>query len=267
MVADLVDRIAGQALRELAALLLQQQVHQALRPRLALLRVALAHQHLDEVGGLRVAAPALAPGDHPLVAVQHGAGGDAGEVGAGVGLRQRDRADPLTARAAGEQLVPPLVVGDRRPQALRAGQDAGRRHPGAGQLLADHAVLEDAEPQAAVLGRHGDAEVAELGQPVQQGRRDLALLRVELVGDRQHLVHREPAGLLLQLLPLRGVPRGQQHRAARGCQVSFSVDVIVGGLSSARADDHVHLDGWACPPHAVVIRPGEQRHALDIPRS
>ena len=213
MVADLVDRIAGQPLGELAALLLQQQVHQALRPGLALLRVALAHQHLDEVGGLRVAAPALAAGDHPLVAVQDGAGRDAGQVGAGVGLGQRDRADPLAAGAAGRAARSRRSSsGDRRPQALGAGQDAGRRHPGAGQLLADHAVLEDAEAQAAVLGRHGDAEVAELGQPGQQRRRDLALLRVELVGDRQHLVHREPAGLLLQLLPLGRVPRGQQLR-------------------------------------------------------
>ena len=152
----------------------------------------------------------------------------------------------------------PVGVGHRRPQALGAGQDAGRRHPGAGQLLADHAVLEDAEPEAALLGGHGDAEVAELGQPGQQGRRDLALLRVELVGDRQHLVHREPAGLQLQLLALGRVPRGQQHRAARAARSRLSsLDVIVGRLLRGRRMIHVHLGGCTVPPHAAVIRAGE----------
>jgi hypothetical protein len=150
-----------------------------------------------------------------LVPVQHGAGGDAGQVGAGVGLGQRDGADPVAVGAAGQQFVPAVGVGHCRPQALRAGEDAGRRHPRPGELLADHAVLEDAEPEAALLGRHGDTEVAELGQPGEQGRRDLALLRVELVGDRQHLVHREAAGLQLQFLTLRGVPRGQQRGRLR----------------------------------------------------
>ena len=172
MVADLVDRVPGQPLGEPAPLLLQQQVDQPGGAGLALAGVALAHEHLDEVGRLGVAAPALVPGHDPLVALEDGAGRDAGEVGPGVGLGQRDRADPLAAGAAPLQLVAPVGVGHRRPEALGAGQDAGRRHPGAGQLLADHAVLEDAEAQAALLRRHGDAEVAQLGQPGQQRRRD-----------------------------------------------------------------------------------------------
>ncbi len=158
VVADLVDRGAGEAGRGGAALLLLRQVHQARRPGLPRSGVALADEHLDEVGGPGVAAPALVAGDHPLVAVEDRAGGHPGEVGAGVGLGQGDGADPLAPGAAAQQLRAPGGVGHRRPQALRAGQDAGAAHPGAGQLLGDRAVLEDAEAHPAVLRGHGDPE-------------------------------------------------------------------------------------------------------------
>ena len=49
-------------------------------------------------------------------------------------------------------------------------------------------------PEAAVLLRDHDPEEAELGHLVPQRHRDLAALRVELVGDGQHLLHRELAG-------------------------------------------------------------------------
>jgi hypothetical protein len=43
-----------------------------------------------------------------------------------------------------------------------------------------------------------------------------------------------------------------------GSQISvsaaLSVDVIVGRSPLRAADDHVHLGGWTCPPHAVLTR-------------
>ena len=214
MVADLVDRIAGQPLGELAALLLQQQVHQALRPRfpscgshrtstwMKSAAFALPHQRLRPVtthsspsSTARVETPARS------------------EPASGSG--QRDRADPLAAGAAAEQLVAAVPSSGRRPQALRAGQDAGRRHPGPGQLLADHAVLEDAEAQPARVGRHGDAEVAELGQPLQQAtpgsRPSAGRARSRPAAPRPS----RTGGPAPAAPPLGRVPRGQQVRRLR----------------------------------------------------
>ena len=61
-----------------------------------------------------------------------------------------------------------------------------------------------------MLAVDGDAEVAELGHPVQQRVGDQALLRIEFVGERQHLVTGERACLRHQLLALRRVPRRGQ---------------------------------------------------------
>src|SRR5262249_29212869 len=61
------------------------------------------------------------------------------------------------------------------------------------QLLGHEHVLEDAEAEAAVLLRDEDAEVPELGELVAKRHRNLALHWVELVGDGQHLPHRELA--------------------------------------------------------------------------
>src|SRR3954470_6381684 len=47
---------------------------------------------------------------------------------------------------------------------------------------------------------------------------------------------------------------GGSSTGGSGCQVSVSLDVIVGYLHSAQADDHVHLGGCRFPPHAVVTR-------------
>ena len=133
---------------------------------------------------------------------------------------------PRALRA--EQLVPAVGVGHRRPQALGAGQDAGRRHPGAGQLLADHAVLEDAEPEAAVLGGHGDAEVAELRQPATAGtpgsRPSAGRARWRPAAPRPS----RTGGPAPAAPPAPGVCHGGSSTGGSGCQVSFSLDVIVG---------------------------------------
>jgi hypothetical protein len=80
------------------------------------------------------------------------------------------------------------------PAALGTRDDGCHRHPAAGELLADQAVLEDAQAQAAVLFGNGDAEVAHVGHLLAQFHRDDAVGAIELVGDRQHFLHREGTG-------------------------------------------------------------------------
>ena len=81
---------------------------------------------LGPVGGRR---PHLLAGDHPLVAVAHGAGGDGGQVGAGLGL--------------GEQLAPHLVAPEHRreePPLLLLGAVGEQRGPDHADGDGEHAV-------------------------------------------------------------------------------------------------------------------------------
>src|SRR5204862_1764857 len=66
VVADLVDGLAGQSLREGVALLLDDDGGQAARPWLVRRRVGGAAQQLDEVGCLGEPDPPLLAGDHVL---------------------------------------------------------------------------------------------------------------------------------------------------------------------------------------------------------
>ena len=77
--------------------------------------------------------------------------------------------------------------------AAGARDDAGDAHPAAREFLRDQAVLEHAEPEAAVLFRRANAEIAEFAHLAAQVHRNLALHRVEFVGHRQHFLHRELA--------------------------------------------------------------------------
>ena len=216
MVADLVDRRAGEPVGEVAALLLDEQRLQTGRARLVVLGVARAHEHLDEVGGLGVAAPALVPGDHPLVAVAYRAGLHAGEVGAGVGLGQRDRADPVPrADAASSSALRASSASPVPRPCARAMMLATLIHARASSS-ATMQYSKAPRPRPPCSRGIGDAEVAELGHPRQQRLAGSALLRVELVRDRQHLVARERARLLHAGFALRRCATAAAARAAPG---------------------------------------------------
>ena len=121
------------------------------------------------------------------------------------GLRHGEGAEELALGHA-RQITAALLLAHhvRADQEIAARDQRGDAHPAARQLLGHQAVLEAAEPEAAVLLRDQDAEIAQLGHLVPQVHRDVALLGVELVGDGQHLVEGEFARLLLDHAALFG---------------------------------------------------------------
>ena len=161
-------------------------------------RVLCAAEHRDVVRAVGEGAPHLVAVDHPVVAVPARAAADVRKVGAGFRLGEGDRAEELAADDARHVLRPLLGVpaGAARPR-----DDARDAHPAAGQLLGDEAVLEDAETEAAVLLGDADREVAEVGH-LRAERGDVALHLVQLVRDREDLLHRELARRLLDHQPL-----------------------------------------------------------------
>ena len=250
VIADLVDHPAGHPGREAVALLEHQERLQAGGARFPRLRVAGPGQDLDEVGPLGEARPALGAGQSPPVAVAHRPGLHAGEVGAGIGFRQGDRADPLPPRRAPEQLRPAIRVEGLGAEALAAGQDAAHGQPGPGQFLRDQAVLEHAEAEAAVLRRDRDAEPAFLGHGVDERARHLGLVAVELVGERQHRVAGEGAGLGLQRRPSLGPPGRGEFRRPRRDQV---LPILGSGhRSPLRCDAVRQLSSGPCGKHALT---------------
>ena len=153
----------------------------------------------QEVGLVGVGAPVLGTGDLPVVAHAHGAAGDVGNIRAGIRLGQRIGAEKLALRHARQQLGLALRRQrvHRAQQAVAARDQAGDAHPAAREFLGDQAVLEGAQPEAAEFFGDQDAEVAEFGHFLDQFARDRALVRVQLVGQRQHPLHREFARRLL----------------------------------------------------------------------
>ena len=116
------------------------------------------------VGGHRPAGPHLLAGDHPPVAVAHGPGAQAGEVGAGVGLGEELAPDVVAPAHGGQE---PLLLGGRAVGHQRgADHEDGHVEEAGGDgvarlLLADDAGLVGREPAAAELvGPGGDAPAA-----------------------------------------------------------------------------------------------------------
>src|SRR5439155_1222196 len=108
----------------------------------------------------------------------------------------------------------PLLLAEARADAVAARDDARDAHPRARELLGDEHVLEEPEPEAAVLPRDEDPEVAELRHLVAELHRHLALRRVEPVRDRQDLLHGERARRLDDRLALVAEVRlGDRARA------------------------------------------------------
>src|SRR5262249_45969187 len=208
-VPDLVDRLGAEPIRELAALLLDEERHEAASLRLSGLGIPLPAEEQDEVRVERIAAPALLAADDVVVARPLGAALDVGQVGARTRLGKRRRADPRAARAPAQELGPTLRVAHLRAHAVAPRDDARDAHPGPGQLLRDERVLEDAEAEAAVLAVDEDAEVAQLAETSEETVGNVGALAIELVGDGQHLLKCEPARPGLQLEPFRGeIPTG-----------------------------------------------------------
>ncbi len=202
-VADLANRRSRDPGRKAAALFLNQELADTDVAALGIGRRRGAREQHDVVGAVGERAPGLGAVDHPFVALARGLARDTGEVGAGVGLGKRKRPEPF---AAGDfrKIAALVLFGNPAPQRVAARDDAGDAHPGPRQLLGHQRVFERAEPQAAVLFGNQDAEVAQLGHLVAQRHRDVALLGVELVGDRQDLLDREVARHLLYELALFG---------------------------------------------------------------
>ena len=91
MLAELVQRLPAR--ESLEALGLDHQQRIALRAGLEI----RAYDEADEVGVQAVRDERLGAVDDVVVAVAHGGGGDAAQIGAGAGLGHRDRADELAA--------------------------------------------------------------------------------------------------------------------------------------------------------------------------
>ena len=193
MVADLVDHDGGDARGEGVAFLFDDDRREARRAALAGLRVGGADEQAHPVGGFGVAGPALLAGDHPFVAIEHGASLDVGEIGASGGFGEAGGADPFAAGAHFEELAAAIAGRVLGAAALGAGDDAGDAHPGAGEFFGDHAVFEDAKTQAAELFGYLDTEVALLTHAFEEPAGNLGLLGVKFVREREGFFHSEAA--------------------------------------------------------------------------
>ncbi len=105
--------------------------------------VARAREQAEPVGLRAVGDPHLAAVDDPVVAVAHGAGADAGDVAAGVGLGHRDGADHLAAERRLEVGLLQLVAAEAGERGRGHGDLHGDRHRHAGavgatELLGEH---------------------------------------------------------------------------------------------------------------------------------
>ena len=182
---------------------------------------------LDAVGDVE-----LRPVDHPLVAVADRAGLQAGDVGAGVGLGHRDRADHLAPDRRDEVALLQLLGAEAVQRRGRHVGLHGDRHAHAGgvaapDLLGEHHREQVVRAPAAVRGvvlEAQEAEVAELREqlvrrhppvalPPVDVRVDLPLderphrlaERLVLLGERDHL--RPPSGRAAA-----GQPSGSSRR-------------------------------------------------------
>src|SRR5262249_35571848 len=100
-VPDLVDRLGAEPIRELAALLLDEERHEAARLRLPGLGIPFPAEEEDEVRVERIATPALLAADDVLVTLALGAALNVGQIGARTSFREGRRADPRAARPGG----------------------------------------------------------------------------------------------------------------------------------------------------------------------
>src|SRR5690606_10050769 len=182
------------------------------------------------------------------------AAGKVGHVRTSVRLGERVCAEVLAARHLREQ-PPPLFFGEPSPHAVAPGQQAGHAQPRPGELFRHQAVLEHPETETPQFLGDEDAEEAHVSHLLPQAVRDHALLRVELVGQREHLVHGEFPGELLDPQSLLGQVAG--HRSTRPL---WSVSHRFSQVTSARGErtflrqlgNHpFHAQSRACSLHGM----------------
>ena len=187
---------------EALALLDQQQAHAAVaRPRL---RVGL-DQHRDDVALDAVADPGLGAVDPVAVAVAAGGGPDRLQVGAAVGLGERD---PAAQLPGGETRKEAGLLGFAAEALHRRGHDEvrvenpGYRHPHRGHPLDDLRVGGGGQAEAAVLLADGGAEEPELAHLLDDlGRPGVGRFEIVHVGPDlalEEAIHRvEDEGLVV----------------------------------------------------------------------
>ncbi len=168
-------------------------------------RVGLA-EHDEEVADRAVRDPHLVAVDHPLVAVLLGGGGDAGDVGAGVGLGDGRPHDGVAGGDGFEEALF-LVLRAERHDGFGAEAGAGDTEADAGvggeQFLDDDGGLHRRVAGAAVLQGDAGAEQAGVGGLVHDLVGELLGL-VVLAGDRFDLVLGEALHLVADGLLLVG---------------------------------------------------------------
>ena len=118
----------------------------------------------QQVGHRRVGHPGLGPAQHPAVAAPLGPRRDVGDVGAGVGLGQRERRDQVAAQrrhqVALAQRLGAVLVDEVRPHQRLHGGRRRQRQRAPRQLLGEQAVRHHVGVGAAVLLGVAQPEVA-----------------------------------------------------------------------------------------------------------
>ena len=182
-------------------------------------RVAVGDEHLAAV-------------DAPHVAVADGPGADRGDVGAGVGLGDRDRAD-LLARDRRHQPPFALVVGAevgegrRGHVGLHRDRHRDRARAAPGELLDEHEAGGQVAVAPAEARRVVEAEEAELSATAEQRVGEVAG-PLPLVDVRAHLGVDEAAHRGPQLLVLGGEDRvAGAHRLDLAGPVAGTIVVMV----------------------------------------
>src|SRR5690606_21543585 len=176
----------------------------------------------DQIGHrpARVGDEALRAVDHPLPALQSGAGVGATGVGPAARLGERERAQALPGRQA-RQPAPPLLLGAELRDRLGAERHRrldGDRHRGvdARDLLQREAQHEQPRLGSAVLLGQRDAEDAELAQLADQiGGEDAPLVVIADHGPYLRLGELPHRGGELRLL--RGQSHGSSYTGVIGC--------------------------------------------------
>jgi hypothetical protein len=226
---------------DLHALLLH--VHQEVGEPLVLGRLGVRAR--DEHAPLRVlrgARPHLLAGEHPLVAIAHGARLQAGEVRAGVGLGESLTPDLISGQDWG-QIALLLLLGAPRHDRWTGEQQAehvGRQgSAGAPELLEEDRRLGQRRPAPAVLAWPVHCRPAALGQPsleVAPPRIPAVFVAVWLLA---RVVRHEPRaqlvaerGLLLTECQVHGCTPPRCGRLARPPDVLDRAGYLLGGVVS-----------------------------------
>jgi hypothetical protein len=154
--------------------------------------------------------------DHPLVAVAHGAGLDAGHVGPRVGLGDGDGAHHFAPDRGHQEVLaqlvaPELVEGGRRHVGVHADPHGDAGVVAGAELLEEDRGVGVVEAGAAPLRVVAEPEQVELAHPAVEGLVDLPQL-VELAGAGRQLRLDELSHRIPEDLVLRGVEEIFGHR-------------------------------------------------------